>query len=241
MTKPIEISASILAADFANLASEIKRSEEAGVDRFHMDCMDGHFVPNLTIGPVIIQAMRPHTKLPIEAHLMIEHPWDYIESYAVAGADIIQIQVECYGKRRATCKEYGQWPKEVDAIDTEALRRDLRKIRGFGKKAFVVINPGTPLFKEILPDCDGVLVMSVNPGFAGQKFIPSVLAKAQELKSIFKGDIAIDGGINAQTAPEAVKAGAHVIITASYFYSASNPKDIVRSLKSLANDWPTRF
>src|SRR5437773_2770595 len=136
MSKPIEISASILAADFANLASEIRRSESAGVDRFHVDCMDGHFVPNLTIGPIIIQAMRPHTKLPIEAHLMIEHPWDYIESYAKAGADIIQIQVECYGLRRTACREYGQWPKEVDAVDTDLLRKDLRKIRDLGKKAF---------------------------------------------------------------------------------------------------------
>ncbi len=233
MNKPIEISASILAADFANLANEIKRSQQAGVDRFHIDCMDGHFVPNLTIGPVVIQAIRPHTQLPIEAHLMIEHPWDYIESYAKAGADIIQIQVECYGQRRRACREYGQWPKEVDAIDMPALRGDLRKIRELGKKAFVVINPGTPLFKEVLPECDGVLMMSVNPGHAGQPFISSVLAKVRQLKENFAGDIAVDGGINAQTAPEAVKAGAHVLIAASYLYSASNLKEIVTSLKSL--------
>ena len=233
MNKPIEVSASILAADFGKLADEIKRSQDAGVDRFHMDCMDGHFVPNLTIGPVIIRAMRPHTKLPIEAHLMIEHPWDYIESYANAGADIIQIQVECYGKRRAACHSYGQWPKEVDAIDAEALRRDLRKIRAWGKKAFIVINPGTPLFKEVLSDCDGALIMSVNPGFAGQKFISSVLSKIEELKKVFEGDIAIDGGINARSAPEAVKAGARVFITASYLYGAPNLKEIVRFLKSL--------
>lgn len=235
MNKSIEVSASILAADFAKLGVEIKRSQDAGVDRFHIDCMDGHFVPNLTIGPVIIQAMRPHTKLPIEAHLMIEHPWDYIESYANAGADIIQIQVECYGQRRAACHQYGQWPKEVDAIDAEALRRDLRKIRALGKKAFIVINPGTPLFKEVLPDCDGVLIMSVNPGFAGQQFISGVLSKLRELKEAFKGDIAIDGGINAQTALEAVKAGARVLITASYFYTAPNPKEVVHFLKGLGD------
>ena len=110
MTKPIEISASILAADFAHLAEEVKRSEAAGVDRFHIDCMDGHFVPNLTIGPVIIQAIRPHTKLALEAHLMIEHPGNYIEDYAKAGADIIQIQVECYGPRRKACQAWNQWP-----------------------------------------------------------------------------------------------------------------------------------
>lgn len=231
--KPIEISASILSADFANLASEIKRSEASGVDRFHIDCMDGHFVPNLTIGPIIIQAIRPHTKLPLEAHLMIEHPWDYIESYAKAGADIIQIQVECYGQRREGCSQYGQWPKEIDTIDVKSLRRDLQKIRQLGKKAFIVINPGTPLTKEVLSDCDGVLIMSVNPGFAGQKFMSSVLSKVKELKSHFQGDIAIDGGVNAQTAPEAVSAGAHVLITASYFYGAADPKEVVRFLKGL--------
>lgn len=233
MTKPIEVSASILSADFAKLGEDVKRSEAAGVDRFHVDCMDGHFVPNLTIGPVIIQAMRPYTKLPIEAHLMIEHPGDYIESYAKVGADIIQIQVECYGKRRAACSQYGQWPKEVDSIDSHALSKDLQRIRKLGKKAFIVINPGTPLLKEVLPDCDGVLIMSVNPGFAGQKFIPSVLSKLQELKTYFKGDLAVDGGINSQTAPEAVKAGAHVLITASYLYGAAHLQDSVQFLKAL--------
>ena len=233
MSKSIEVSASILSADFANLAQDIKRSEAAGVDRFHIDCMDGHFVPNLTIGPIIVQAIRPHTNLPLEAHLMIENPGDYIESYAKAGADIIQIQVECYGQRRGKSAEYGYWPKEVDSVDVEALRGDLKKIRGFGKKAFIVINPGTALVKEVLPDCDGVLIMSVNPGFAGQKFIPSVLSKIQELKKTFSGDIAIDGGVNAQTAPEAVQAGARVLITASYLYGAPNLQDPVRFLKGL--------
>jgi ribulose-phosphate 3-epimerase len=231
MSKSIEVSASILAADFSKLGDEIKRSQAAGVDRFHIDVMDGHFVPNLTIGPVIIKAIRPYTKLPLAAHLMIEHPWDYIESHAKAGADIIQIHVECYGKLRAACSQYGQWPKEVDSIDKELLLRDLKRIRALGKKAFIAINPGTPLFKEILPDCDGVLVMSVNPGFAGQEFISSVLSKIKELKANFKGDIAIDGGINAQTAPEAIKAGARVLTTGSYFYSAANPKEALNLLK----------
>ncbi|MBF0490455.1 MAG: ribulose-phosphate 3-epimerase [Candidatus Omnitrophica bacterium] len=236
MKKPIEISVSLLSADFANLESEIKRSVAAGVDRFHIDCMDGHFVPNLTIGPVIISAIRPHTKLPLEAHLMIEHPWDYIESYAKAGADIIQLQVECYGQRRANCSEYGQWPKEIESVDVEALRRDLKKIRSLGKKAFMVINPGTALVKDVLSDCDGVLIMSVNPGFSGQKFMSAVLSKVEELKRMnFLGDIAIDGGINAQTAPEVVKAGAHVLITASYFYGTPNPAEAARFLKSLGN------
>ena len=233
MSKTIEVSASILAADFANLAYEITRSQVAGIDHFHIDVMDGHFVPNLTIGPLIIKAIRPFTKLPLEAHLMIEHPWDYIESFAEAGADIIQIHVECYGNRRKACSQYGQWPKEIETIDKTLLTRDLKKIRALGKKAYIAFNPGTPLFKEILPECDGVLVMSVNPGFAGQKFIPSVLSKIKELKTSFKGVIAIDGGINAQTAPEAISAGAHLLITGSYFYSAANPKKAVDLLKDI--------
>jgi len=233
MNKPIEVSASILAADFSNLAHDIKRCEDAGVARFHIDCMDGHFVPNLTIGPVIVEACAKHTRLPLETHLMIEHPGDYIESYAKAGADIIQIQVECYGKRRPSCLEWNQWPKEIDQVDIPALRQDLKRIRGFGKKAFVVINPGTPLCEEILNDCDGVLIMSVNPGFAGQKFMSEALPKLKRLREIFKGDIAIDGGINAQTAPLAVGAGAHVLITASYLFGAANLSDVTKSLKSL--------
>jgi len=234
MNKAIEVSASILAADFSNLERDIKRCEDAGVGRFHIDCMDGHFVPNLTIGPVIVEAMRKHTKLPLETHLMIEHPGDYIESYAKAGADIIQIQVECYGKRRRPSLEWNQWPKEVEGVNVAALRADLKRIRAFGRKAFVVFNPGTPLCEEILNDCDGVLVMSVNPGFAGQKFMPEVLPKLKRLKEIFKGDIAIDGGINAQTAPQAVGAGAHVLITASYLFGSSNFSDVIKNLKSLS-------
>ena len=233
MKKPVEVSASILAADFSKLRDDIKRCETAGVARFHIDCMDGHFVPNLTIGPVIVEACAKHTKLPLEAHLMIEHPGRYIESYAKAGADIIQVQVECYGERRSSCRQWDQWPKEIDRVDIPALRADLKKIKGFGKKAFVVINPGTPLCEEILNDCDGVLIMSVNPGFAGQKFMPEALPKLKRLKEIFKGDIAIDGGINAQTAPLAVGAGAHVLITASYLFSADDLSDITRGLKSL--------
>jgi len=234
MNKPIEISASILAADFGQLSRDIKRCTDAGVTRFHIDCMDGHFVPNLTIGPVVVEAMRKYTKLCLEAHLMIEHPGDYIESYAKAGADIIQLQLEGYGTRRASCRQWNQWPKEIERVDVDALRADLKKIRKFGKKAFVVVNPGTPLCEEILNDCDGVLIMSVNPGFAGQKFMPQVLPKIQRLKEIFKGDIAIDGGINAQSAPLAVKAGAQVLITASFLFGSDNFSDAVKRLKSLA-------
>lgn len=233
MVRPIEISASILSADFANLGEEVKKSQAAGVDRFHIDCMDGHFVPNLTIGPIIISAIRPLTNLPLEAHLMIEHPGDYIESYAKAGADIIQIQVECYGKRKAASMAWNQWPKEVEIIDVASLKKDLQRIKAFGKKAHVVFNPSTPMLPDILTDCDGVLIMSVNPGFAGQKFMPQVLTKVEYLRDHFKGDIGIDGGINDQTAPSAIKAGAFVLITASYLYGAQNMPTAIKTLKSL--------
>ncbi len=233
MTKPIEVSASILAADFAHLADEIKKSEEAGVDRFHIDVMDGHFVPNLTIGPVIVEAVRKHTRLPVEAHLMIEHPWDHIEAYAKAGADIIQVQVECYGERKAACQLYGQYPKEIDHVFAAKLRADLKKIRALGKKAHIVINPGTPLITDVLGDCDGVLVMSVDPGYAGQKFMPRALGKIEHLAKTFKGDIGVDGGINGDTAPLCVKAGVRVLITASYLYGSKDLKGVVRGLKAL--------
>ncbi|MBF0505151.1 MAG: ribulose-phosphate 3-epimerase [Candidatus Omnitrophica bacterium] len=234
MNRPIAVSASILAANLGNLERDIKRCEEAGVDRLHIDCMDGHFVPQLTIGPMIIEAVRRFTKLYLEAHLMIEHPGEYIENYAEAGADCIQLQLECYGTRRASCRRWDQWPKEIDEVDVPTLRADLKKIRKLGKKAFVVVNPKTALCEEVLNDCDGVLIMSVNPGFSGQKFMPEVLPKIERLKTIFKGDIAIDGGINAQSAPLTVTAGAHVLISGSYLFSSPNFVDTVRHLKSLA-------
>ncbi|MBF0512316.1 MAG: ribulose-phosphate 3-epimerase [Candidatus Omnitrophica bacterium] len=233
MKKNTEISASVLSADFCHLARDLKRCEDAGVTRFHIDCMDGHFVPNLTIGPPVIESIRQHTTLLLEAHLMIEHPGKYIERYAQAGADIIQLQAECYGERLSSCRLWDQWPKEISELDIPALRADLSTIRKLGKKAFVVFNPGTPLCESILDDCDGVLIMSVNPGFSGQSFMPGVLPKVERLKEIFKGDIAIDGGINAQTSPQALQAGANVLITASYLFGADNISDAVKELKKV--------
>ena len=234
MNKPIKISASILCADFTRLGEEIKKCESAGVDEIHVDVMDGHFVPNLTIGPVIVQAIRPHTKLPIEAHLMTENPWFLIDSFIEAGADIISLQVECYGERRPNCRGIDQYPKEIDAMDLTKARGDIRRIKAVGKKVHLVVNPGTPLcFEPLLGEIDGVLVMSVNPGFAKQKFMPMALPKIERLSKIFKGDIAVDGGINGETAPQVIKAGANVLATASYFFGAGNPQELVRGLKSL--------
>ncbi|MBF0522237.1 MAG: ribulose-phosphate 3-epimerase [Candidatus Omnitrophica bacterium] len=234
MTKSIQVGASILCADFTNLRDEIRKCEDAGIDMIHVDVMDGHFVPVITVGQLIVEAIRPLTKLPIEAHLMVEHPFMQIDHFINAGADIISIHAECYGQLRLESQGVDKFPKEVDAIDTEMARQDILRIKERGKKAFMVLNPGTPLcIHSVLDDLDGVMIMSVNPGFAKQKFMPVALPKIQELRHQFLGDIAVDGGINKDTAPEAVKAGANIFATASYFFGASNPREAVKYLRSL--------
>lgn len=236
MNKDIQVSASILCADFTRLGDEVRKCEEAGVDMLHVDVMDGHFVPNISIGKVVIEAIRPITKLPIEAHLMIENPGRYIDDFIESGVDIISLHAECYGLRREGCREADQYPKEIDAIDIEKARQDVLKIKDKKKRAFMVLNPGTPVcFGDLLDDLDGVLMMSVNPGFAKQAFMPEALPKIQYLRKIFKGDIAIDGGVNKATAPQAVEAGANILATASYFFGSKNPRETVQYLKSLKN------
>lgn len=235
MSKEIKVNASILCADFTCMGEEIKKCEEAGVDIIHVDVMDGHFVPVISIGPLMVQAIRPLTDLPIEAHLMIDHPTEQIDAFLDAGADIISIHAECYGKLRVHSDGFGKYPKEVDAVDVAVARQDILRIKARGKKAFMVINPGTPLcIQDLLPDLDGVLIMSVNPGFSRQKFMPEVLTKMKALRKIFDGDIAVDGGVNAQTSPEAVKAGANILATASYFFGAPDPAAVVKFLKTLS-------
>jgi len=234
MKKNIQVSASILCADFTKLGDEVKKCEDAGVDMLHVDVMDGHFVPNISIGQVIVEAIRPITKLPIEAHLMIENPGRYINDFIAAGADIISVHAECYGERRAQCRQEDQYPKEVDTIDVDKARKDISAIQDKGKKAFMVINPGTPIcFDSLLSDLDGILIMSVNPGFAKQKFISDVLTKVEELRETYDGNISIDGGVNESTAPEAVQAGVNILATASYFFGSKDPKRAVKYLKSL--------
>lgn len=234
MSNSIQINASILCADFTKLGDEIKRCEDAGVDMLHVDVMDGHFVPNITVGQIIVQTVRSVTKLPIEAHLMIEHPGMYIDSFAEAGADIISIQAECYGQLKPQCRGLGQFPKEVDSIDAAMARRDILRIKEKGKRAFMVLNPGTPLCVDaLLNDLDGVMIMSVNPGFARQKFMPAAIPRIEDLRRRFRGDIEVDGGINEVTAPEAVKAGANILATASYLFGAPRPRDVVYFLKGL--------
>ena len=228
----VKVSASILCADFTKLGEEIKECEKAGVDIIHVDVMDGHFVPNISIGAVIVRAIRPLTKLPIDAHLMIEHPGSYLDQFMDAGADIISIHAECYGELKEGCRGAGQFPKEVETIDLEMARKDINRIKQRGKKVFMAVNPGTPFcFNDLLGDLDGVLIMSVNPGYAKQKFIISVLSKVKELRQNFVKDVTIDGGINKETAREAVQAGVNILVTASYFFGSSNRKEAAQFLK----------
>ncbi len=234
MNKSIQVSVSILCADFAHLSDEIKKIEKSGADMVHVDVMDGHFVPPITIGSLMVRALRPITRLPIDAHLMVEHPETQIQDFIDAGADSISIHAECYGKLKADCRKFGEFPKEISALDPIRARQDIARIKQAGKEAFMVVNPGTDItvLDPVLNDLDGVLVMSVNPGFAHQKFMPAALAKVQYLKDHFSGAIAIDGGINDKTGPEAVKAGATILATASYFFNSKDPSAGVRLLKS---------
>jgi ribulose-phosphate 3-epimerase len=226
----IKIAASILSCDFSRLADEIKKCNDAGIDILHIDVMDGHFVPNITIGPIIVEAIRPLTKLPIDAHLMIENPSMCIDKFIDAGSDIITLHAECYGLSRGL----GKFPKEVDKIDVSKAIKDILAIKNRGKKVGLTLNPGTPLcIEEVLEELDKVLIMSVNPGFAGQKFMPEVLPKIRRLRQIFNRDIEVDGGINEETALLAVQAGANILATASCFFSSQEPDGLVRRLKSI--------
>ena len=205
--KKIQISPSILSADFSQLGNEIKKLEEGGADLIHVDVMDGHFVPNLTIGPPVIKNLRKYTKLPFDVHLMISPVHDYIENYANAGADIITIHPEA----------------------TKNLKESISLIKRFGKKVGVSLNPKTEI-KTLIDEIDNidlVLVMSVNPGFGGQKFMPEVLDKTKKLWEIIKRknlktEIEIDGGINFENCIEAKKAGANILVSGSTIFKENN-------------------
>lgn len=211
----VKIAPSILSADFARLGEEIKDVEKGGADYIHVDVMDGHFVPNITIGPLIVEAIRPITKLPLDVHLMIENPDHYIEAFAKAGADYITVHVEA-------CKH---------------LHRTIHFIKSFGVKAGVVLNPATPVetIQHVLPDVDMVLLMSVNPGFGGQAFIPEVIKKIKTLKRMIDEqglhvEIEIDGGVNESTGKLCIEAGATVLVAGSAIY---NEKDRAKAIAAL--------
>ena len=218
MAQNIKISPSILSADFSILGDEIKSLEKAGADLIHIDVMDGHFVPNITMGPPIIKMVRKCTKLPFDVHLMISPVEKYIKAFADAGSDIITIHPEA----------------------TDNLKRAVSAIKSFGKKAGVSLNPKTPIsaLMDVINDIDLILIMSVNPGFAGQSFMSEVLPKVTELRKMIndkklKIDIEIDGGINFETAPLAVKAGANILVSGTTIFSGSL-KDNIQKLRNCA-------
>ncbi|MGB3160417.1 ribulose-phosphate 3-epimerase [Carnobacterium sp.] len=212
----MKISPSILSADFANLERDIRLVEGGGADYIHVDVMDGHFVPNLTFGANIVSAIRPITKLPLDCHLMIENPENYIEDFAKAGADIITVHVE----------------------STHHIHRAIQLIKHHGVKAGVVINPGTAVdsILPVLSEVDMVLVMTVNPGFGGQSFIKETVSKITLLNSLkedkgYNYEIEVDGGISPETAKICKDAGANVFVAGSYIYDANNPIERLMSLK----------
>jgi ribulose-phosphate 3-epimerase len=212
----VKIAPSILSADFSKLGEEIKEVERGGADYIHVDVMDGHFVPNITIGPLIVDSIRPITKLPLDVHLMIENPDQYMEDFAKAGADYITVHVEA-------CRH---------------LHRTIHLIKSLGVKAGVVLNPATPvqLIEPIIEDLDMVLLMSVNPGFGGQKFISSVLSKIKNVKEISdqKGlnlEIEVDGGVNEETAVLCVEAGATILVAGSAVFNQTDRGEAISRLK----------
>jgi ribulose-phosphate 3-epimerase len=212
----VKIAPSILSADFARLAEEIRDVEQGGADYIHVDVMDGHFVPNITIGPLIVEAIRPVTKLPLDVHLMIEQPDRYIPAFAKAGADYLSVHVEA-------CPH---------------LHRTIHLIKEHGVKAGVVLNPHTPveMIRHIIDDVDLVLLMTVNPGFGGQKFIPSVLPKIRQVAQLVKErgrfvEIEVDGGINAETARLCMEAGANVLVAGSAIYNERDRAAAIRAIR----------
>ena len=215
--KKIQISPSILSADFSQLGAEIKRLEDGGADMIHVDVMDGHFVPNLTIGPPVIKALKKHCSLQFDVHLMISPVHKYIEAYANAGADIITIHPEA----------------------TNNLKESIFKIKDLNKKVGVSLNPESKidLIKNLLDQIDLVLIMSVNPGFGGQKFMPEVLDKIKELKKIqteknINFDIEIDGGINFENCKAAIEAGANILVSGTTVFKSNNG-DIKKNINLL--------
>lgn len=218
----IRIAPSILAADFTRLGEQIAEAEAAGADYIHIDVMDGRFVPNISVGPLIVQAARRVTQLSLDVHLMILEPERYIQDFAEAGATLISVHVE-------TCPH---------------LHRTVQQIREAGARPSVVLNPHTPaaLLKEILPFVDMVLVMTVNPGFGGQEFIPETLPKLRELRQMIEAlgrpvDLEVDGGIDAQTAPQVIAQGANVLVAGTSIFRA--PGGVASGMQALRKAVPS--
>lgn len=214
----LKISPSILSADFADLAGELHRVEAAGADWIHLDVMDGHFVPNITFGPPVIAKLRPHSKLPFDVHLMIEYPEQFIDAFAKAGSDLVSVHAEA-------CTH---------------LHRVLGQIRDAGMKAGVVLNPHTPvaMVENVLDMVDLVLIMSVNPGFGGQRFIPGTLRKIAQLKEMLTAagrvdqvEIEVDGGVDPVTAPQCAAAGATCLVAGTAVFSKEDYGAAIAALR----------